>query len=87
MPTNSKERGKDGKKDRNIDQLPPTCARTWSQTHNPGMYPDQESNLQPSGGTGQCSNQPSHTGQGSNHLFNAGMVGIGQGAIAGHTHC
>ena len=49
MPTNSKERGKDGKKDRNIDQLPPTCALTWSQTHNPGMYPDQESNLQPSG--------------------------------------
>ena len=35
--------------ERNINQLPPICARTWDGTHNLGMRPDQESNLQPFG--------------------------------------
>ena len=35
--------------ERNIDRPPPIHAPTRDQTHNLGMYPDQESNLQPFG--------------------------------------
>ena len=34
-------------RERNIDQLALTCAQTGDHTHNPGMYPNQESNRGP----------------------------------------
>ena len=45
---------------RKIDWSPLVHALTDNQTHNPGLCPDQESNLQPSGAWGQCSNRLSH---------------------------
>ena len=35
--------------ERSVDWLPPICALTMDQTHNLGMCPDRESNLQPFG--------------------------------------
>ena len=41
--------GKEEREERNIDQLPLTCALTTDRTCNPGMCPDRESNPQPFG--------------------------------------
>ena len=49
-------------KERNINRLPPIYSWTGDQTHNLGMCPGQESNLQPFWCAVQCSNQPSHLG-------------------------
>ena len=43
-----RERGREGERERNISQFPLKCAPTGDGTHNLGMYPDWESNPQPS---------------------------------------
>ena len=54
-----RERGREtSMEERNIDQLPASCTLSREQTHNLGMCPDKELNLQPFGVfTGKRSNQ------------------------------
>ena len=63
-----RERGREGERDGEKQQLPLIRALTEDQTPNPGMCPDQESNRQPL----LCwttSNALSHTGQGVTSIF------------------
>ena len=47
MLIDSRERRREGERDRNFDQLPLVRTPTGDQTHNPGVCSNQESNQRP----------------------------------------